>query len=64
MLFTDSFKTASGAWPQVGVPTTAPIKASKAQFPNAHQLALVTPGISPARASSRKQIRHNSNFLK
>src|SRR5215471_21573431 len=27
-----------------------------------HQLALITPGISPASASFRKQIRHSLNF--
>jgi hypothetical protein len=29
-----------------------------------HQLALITPGISPFRAINRKQIRHAPNFLK
>ena len=30
--------------------------------PGSYQLALITPGISPARASFRKQIRHISNL--
>jgi hypothetical protein len=31
---------------------------------SSYQLALITPGISPASASFRKQIRHSLNFRK
>jgi hypothetical protein len=29
-----------------------------------YQLALITPGMSPDRASERKQMRHSWNFLR